>query len=117
MCSPHSSDSTAHRATDAEHHANRDGRGENQAIRDARLKKLADAKEAERNERLATEDAAFVDERRRRYLASDPLATEDDFQRDLPEIRRQWRIEQSLSNGPTEQETAMRRANALRYGF
>ena len=76
-----------------------------------------DAKEAERRERA---DARFVARLRDNYLAADPSATEDDFRRDLPEIRRQHRIAAATAgdSDAAAADLAARRAHARLYqGF
>jgi len=57
------------------------------------------------------DDQAFVAEFRRGYLASDPMATEESFVADLPEIRRQARIAAAV-NGPNDGELARQRQQA-----
>jgi len=56
---------------------------------------------AEQTERRRVADEVFVNEFRRRYLASDPTASEADFAADLPEIRRQHRIAAALVGAGT----------------
>ncbi len=87
---------------------------ENAKLRAARLQAIDDRKAAERAERLAAKDREFIEKLRQRYLASDPLATVEDFERELPELRRRHRMDAAL-NGPTEQELAAQRTNASRY--
>ncbi len=94
--------------------AQRQRNEENAKIRAERLQGIEDRREAEREERLAADDADFVDARRRGYMASDPTATEESFQHDLPEIRRSHRIAAAV-NGPNEDELAVARADAARY--
>ncbi len=94
--------------------AQRQRNEENAKIRAARLQGIEDGREAEREERLASADADFVDARRRGYLASDPTATEADFQRDLVEIRRNHRIAAAV-NGPNDGELALQRQRANDY--
>jgi ABC-type nitrate/sulfonate/bicarbonate transport system substrate-binding protein len=65
---------------------------ENDRLRDERLAKVEADRAAKQGEVAARQDDAFVSALRRTYLAADPLATEADFQRDLPEIRRLHRI-------------------------
>ena len=73
-------------------------------------RKAADARRAAL---VAAEDAKLVDALRRRYLASDPTATEAQFQADLPELRRQHRLNAALRGGSADE--AARAANARRY--
>ncbi len=87
----------------------------NRKIRDARLQALDDKKAAERAERLATEDASFIDTLRRRYLAADPTATEESFIADLPEIRRQARIAAAVTGPSPDGELNAQRAAASHY--
>ncbi len=87
---------------------------ENRKIRDARLKALDDKKVAERAERLAAEDREFVATLRRRYMSSDVTATEADFQRDLPELRRLHRLNAAV-HGPSDSELAAARRDASQY--
>jgi len=84
---------------------------DNATVRDARLMRLEDEKHAKHQEWAAHQDASFVERLRSRYLGSDPLATEADFQRDLGEIRRQARIA-AAANGPNEDEFARQRQQA-----
>ena len=84
---------------------------ENAKLRAARLQAIDDRKAAERAERLAADDQAFVADLRRGYLASDPMATEESFVADLPEIRRQARIAAAV-NGPNDGELARQRQQA-----
>ena len=84
---------------------------ENAKVRDVRLMKLEDEKQAKHREWAANQDAGFVERLRGRYLSSDPLATEADFQRDLGEIRRQARIAAAV-NGPNDGELARQRQQA-----
>jgi len=84
---------------------------ENAKLRAARLQAIDDRKAAERAERLAAEDATFVATLRRGYLAADPMATEESFVADLPEIRRSARIFAAV-NGPNDGELARQRQAA-----
>ena len=65
------------------------------------LKGLADKKNADQAQRDAADNARLVDELRRRYMSVDRLASEQDFQRDLPEILRQQRIKAALAEPAT----------------
>jgi hypothetical protein len=65
---------------------------ENDKIRADRLKTLDDERAARQAEADKAEEDRFVDGLRQKYLAADPAATEADFQKGLPEIRRQQRI-------------------------
>ena len=85
-------------------------------IRERRAAEAASKREAEaarRAELVAAEDAKLVAELRRRYLGSDPTATEAQFQADLPELRRQHRLNAAL--GGASADEAARAANARRY--
>ncbi|MDP9473329.1 MAG: hypothetical protein M3Q71_22145 [Chloroflexota bacterium] len=74
-----------------------------QAAREAEEKRAADAAS-----RAEAADKRFVADLRRRYLASDPRATEADFQRDLPELRKQRRIA-AVAGASTEDDKARAR--------
>lgn len=65
----------------------------NRAAFDQRVAGIEAAKEEQRNAREQADDAALVDRLRAAYLASDPTATEADFARDLPELRRRHRLD------------------------
>jgi len=84
---------------------------ENARIRAARLQGIEDRKAAAQAERLAADDQAFVAELRRGYLASDPMATEQSFLADLPEIRRQARIASAVT-GLSQDGLAAQRQHA-----
>lgn len=73
-------------------------KAENDEIK-ARRSADIDAKRQQAKDDLTAErDARFVESLRRRYLDSDPRASEEDFQRDLGEIRRQSRIAAALAD-------------------
>ena len=80
-------------AAEAWRQANDDLKAQRFAAVDA--KRAADAAE-----RTTAADARFVAELRGKYLAADPTATAADFQRDLPEIRRQHRIAAATAAEP-----------------
>lgn len=63
----------------------------------AYLADLQAKKDAETKQRRDADEARATDELRTRYFRADRLATEEDFQRDLPEIRRQARIQAVLA--------------------
>lgn len=88
------------RVVDEAYHARK--RAERQARRDA--------------PRVAGEhmrEEAFVGGLRARYLAADPAATEADFLRDLPELRRRHRLDAALAEETADARA--RRENAGRY--
>src|SRR5687768_14916872 len=58
-----------------------DWRKENDRLRERRQAKEREAEEARQTARLKAEDERFVGALRARYLASDPTATEEQFQR------------------------------------
>ena len=72
---------------------------EDDKLRDERLAKQEAEREAARRQGAADDEAAFIAPLRRTYLGADPSASEADFQRDLPEIRRQHRIAAVLTAG------------------
>lgn len=85
----------------------------NARLRTERLAKRDAERDAQREARRREEDVRFVDGLKARYLAADPLATEGDFARDLPEMRRQHRIAAALPSGSADE--AARLANSQRY--
>ena len=71
--------------------------------------------EAARRQRAADDEATFVERLRRTYLGADPSASEADFQRDLPDIRRQHRIAAVLNTGvEAEREQAVAKRGLYR---
>ncbi len=84
----------------------------------AEMKPLRDAQEAERQRREQEQqqrrdrlDAAVVADLRRKYLGSDPTATEADFQAALPQLREDRRRRMTLEDDPVDvaARAAMRR--------
>ncbi len=78
------------------------------ALKEAAASAEAEKKAADAAARAASADKRFVADLRRRYLASDPRATEADFQRDLPELRKQRRIA-AVAGATTEDDCARAR--------
>ncbi len=62
------------------------------ALKEEAASAEAEKKAADAAARAEAADKRFVADLRRRYLASDPKATERDFERDLPELRKQHRM-------------------------
>ncbi len=76
---------------------------------EAEKAKVAEQKRAEAEAaRVAEADRRFVAGLRQRYLASDPKATQADFERDLPELRKLHRLN-AVANGGTADDLARRR--------
>jgi len=86
---------------------------QNEQLRLARLARLDADRVARQTDREKQEDERFVGGLRTKYLAADPTATDADFQRDLPEIRRQHRLAAALKDAPDDRTA--RAANAARY--
>jgi len=86
----------------------------NERLRLERLARVDAAQEEKRAARRRRDDDIFIGDLKDRYLAADPLATDADFDRDLPEIRRQHRLAAAL-RGEADDRSA-RAANAARAG-
>jgi hypothetical protein len=80
----------------------------------AREEEQRTAADRQREAQVAAANEKLVSDLRRRYLASDPTATEEEFQRDLPELRRKHREAAVLGVNDGRAEAA-RRESAQRY--
>ncbi len=80
---------------------------DNVGRRAARIAKVDAEREADRQARRDEDEARHVDNLRAKYLRADPGASEEDFQRDLGEIRRQSRIAAALAE-PAGRGTGLR---------
>ncbi len=69
---------------------------DNVQLKAARLAEVDARREQTLAELRAEREAEFVERLRRNYFASDPGATEAEFARDLPDIRRKHRIDAAL---------------------
>jgi len=86
----------------------------NEKLRRERLAKLDGQRNAAVESRRRQEDERFTAELRAEYLSVDPTATDADFQRDLPELRRQHRPAAALKDAPDDGRA--RAAGASRFG-
>jgi len=86
---------------------------QNDRLRRERLAKLDADQEARREARRRRDDDRFVAGWKAKYLAADPAATDADFARDLPELRRQHRLAAALKDAPDDGRA--RADNASRY--
>jgi len=86
---------------------------QNEQLRLARLARLDADRVAKREARQQAADERFVGDLKARYLAADPTATPQEFERDLPEIRRQHRLAAALKEAPDDGRA--RPDNASRY--
>lgn len=62
------------------------------AVKEEAARAEEERKAADAAARAEAADKRFVSELKRRYMAADPKATEVDFLRDLPELRKQHRM-------------------------
>ncbi len=70
---------------------------DNHARREAHIAGVDAKREAERQARRDADEARATDALRQKYFRADHLATEEDFQQDLTEIKRQLRIQAALA--------------------
>ncbi len=78
------------------------------ALKEEAASAEAEKKAADAAARAEAADATFVAQLRRRYMASDATATEQQFQKDLPELRRLHRLN-AVAGASTEDDKARAR--------